>query len=334
LTSRLLMVLSGVAVLAGLAALLVAGLGLGPAAYRPDWLGPAGSVAVGAVFTAALAARTGGRPYVFGTLALLIGVGVVVVDRPVLLTGAAASTCVVAAVLAIVATVPAVTALGAAREAILAGMIAAVGAVATVGLGPSLDIARFEYVTLGGALFGAFLVIYRLGAGFHGIGTRGLLTVLVGSVLLAVTLAYAELLRRYGMPGLVAWLFDAVRWSRAHLGAFPRPIVALLGIPALTWGTHMRARRRQGWWVCAFGAAATAPIGSALINPEVTRTESVLAVAYAIVVGLLVGIVVIRLDLRVSRPRGARSSGGGAGRRAAERATAVRPEPQRTQALL
>jgi hypothetical protein len=241
---------------------------------------------------------------------------------------------VITAVLAIVATVPAVTAVAAVREALLAGLVSAVGALATIGFGPSLDITRFEYVTLGGALFGAFLVIYRLGAGLHGIGTRGLLTVLVGSVLLAVTLAYAELLRRYGMPGLVAWLFDAVRWSRAHLGAFPRPIVALLGIPALTWGTHMRARRRQGWWVCAFGAAATAPIGSALINPEVTRAESVLAVVYAVVVGVLVGVLLIRIDLRVSTPRSSRTGGGGAGRRAAERATAIRPEPRRTQPLL
>src|SRR3954452_12070226 len=41
-------------------------------------------------------------------------------------------------------------------------------------------------------------------------------------------------------------------WSRNHLGAFPRPIEAVLGVPALAWGCHMRARRRQGWWLCAF----------------------------------------------------------------------------------
>ena len=265
-------------------------------------------------------------------LALAVGVGVVVSDRTFLLTGAAASACVIAAVLAIVATVPAVTTLAAVREALFACLVSAVSALATIGFGPSLDITRFEYVTLGGALVGAFLVIYRLGAGLHGIGTRGLLTVVVGGLLLGATLAYAELLRRYGMPGLVEWLFDGVRWTRANLGAFPRPIIALLGIPALTWGAHMRARRRQGWWVCAFGAAATAPIGSSLINPEVSRTESVLAVAYAVVVGVVVGVLLIRADLAVSTPRGRR--GEGARRRAEERAAAVRPEPRRTQALL
>ena len=43
----------------------------------------------------ALAARTGGRPIVFGGLALLAGVGVIVLDRDVLTTGAAVMTCAV-----------------------------------------------------------------------------------------------------------------------------------------------------------------------------------------------------------------------------------------------
>ena len=107
------------------------------------------------------------------------------------------------------------------------------------------------------------MIVYRLGAGLHGLGTpRHRSPSSSAAVLLAVTLAYAELLRRYGTPGLVEWLFDGVRWSRAELGAFPRPIEAVLGIPALVWGCHMRARRRQGWWVCAFGVAATAPVAS------------------------------------------------------------------------
>ena len=42
-----------------------------------------------------------------------------------------------------------------------------------------------------------------------------------------------------------------------------------LGVPALVWGTHMRARRRQGWWVCAFGVGATAPIAQLLVDPQV-----------------------------------------------------------------
>jgi hypothetical protein len=307
--------------LAGTAALVAATVPVGP-----PWLGGAGAVAVVTVYVCALAARTGGRPVVFGGLALAAGVAVVVTDIPTLRTGAAVMTCVVAAVLAVMATVPAVTYLKAAREAVVAVLVAAVGALATVGFEPVITLTRFEYATLGLAVAGAFGVVFRLGAGLHGLGRRGVLTVLVGTAVLALTVAYAELLRRYGTPGLVATLLDGVAWSRAHLGAFPRPIESVLGIPALAWGCHMRARRRQGWWVCAFGVAATAPVAQSLLNPAVSLTESGLSVLYGVVVGLLIGFVVVRADLAVTGPRGRR------GRRA-EEAAAIRPEPRRTAAL-
>lgn len=305
----------------GVAALAVAMVPLGPA-----WLPGAGAVVVVTAYSWALAARTGGRPVVFGGLALVLGVTVLLVDHPVLRTGAAVMTCVVAAVLAVMATVPAVTFARAAREALLAVVIAAVGALATVGFEPEITLGRFEYATLGLAVLGAFGVVFRLGAGLHGLGRRGVVTVLVGAVVLALTLAYAELLRRYGTPGLVATLLDGVTWSRAHLGAFPRPIESVLGVPALAWGCHMRARRRQGWWVCAFGVAATAPVAQALLNPMVSLTESGLSVLYGVVVGLLIGFVLIRVDLRLTGPRGRRA-------RRAEEEAAIRPEPRRTAAL-
>lgn len=315
------LVLWVIVVLAGVAALAVEAAG-----YGPDQLARGGSVAIGTAYVWALAVRTGGRPLVFGGVALVAGVGVVLLDRDLLTTGAAVMTCATSAVLAVVATVPAVRFVHAAREVVVAVLVAAVGAVATVGFEPSISLARFEYVSLGLALAGSLGAVFRLGAGLHGLGRRGLITVLVGSVLLALTLAYAELLRRYGTPSLVEWLFDQIRWTRAHLGAFPRPIEAALGIPAIAWGCHMRARRRQGWWACAFGTAATAPIASALLSVSISRTESGLAVLYAVVVGLVVGFLVIRIDLMLTGPRGR------TGRRA-EEATALRPEPPRTSAL-
>src|SRR4029077_5297284 len=138
-------------------------------------------------------------------------------------------------------------------------------------------------------------------------------------------LGYAELLRRYGTASLVDSLDNVVRWSHHHLGAFPRPIVALLGVPALTWGTHMRARRRQGWWVCAFGVALTAPVAYALVDPARTVLEASPATVYGAVRGFLIGDLLIRLDLRLTAPR----PSGRRGRRLAEteEATAVRPEP-------
>ncbi len=309
-------------VLAGLAALVACLLEIGP-----DWACGAGAVTVATAYAWALAVRTGGRPLVSGGVALVLGLTAVISDDDALRTGAAVLTCVVAAVLAVMATVPAVRFVAAVREVVVAVVLAAAGALATVGFEPVVQVVRFEYVTLGLSLLGAFALVYRLGAGLHGLGRRGVVTVLIGTAVLAVTLAYAELLRRYGTPGLVTNMLDVVVWSRDNLGAFPRPLETVLGIPALAWGVHMRARRRQGWWVCAFGVAATATVANALVNPAVTLTESVLSVTYGAVVGLAIGFVVIRLDLALTGRRGRR------GRRA-EEAEALRPEPRRTRPLL
>ena len=75
------------------------------------------------------------------------------------------------------------------------------------------------------------------------------------------------MLRRYGAPDLVDTLLDGRTWALDTLGGAPRPVQALLGVPALVWGTHMRARRRQGWWVCAFGVAAAAQVTHTFLDP-------------------------------------------------------------------
>ena len=312
----------GLVVLAGLVALIGCLFEVGPA-----WACCAGAVTVTTAYSWALAVRTGGRPIVAGGLALVLGLVAVISDDDALRTGAAVLTCVVSAVFAVMATVPAVRFAAAVREVLIAVVLAAIGALATVGFEPVVQIVRFEYATLGLALLGVFALVYRLGAGLHGLGRRGVVIVLIGTGVLALTLAYAELLRRYGTPGLVTSLLDVVVWSRDNLGAFPRPIETVLGIPALAWGVHMRARRRQGWWVCAFGVAATVPVANSLVNSSVTLTESILSVSYGVVVGLVIGFTVIRLDLAFTGPRGRR------GRRA-EEAGALRPEPRRTRALL
>ncbi len=308
-------------VLAGLGCLLAAALDAGPAV-----LAGAGSVTIGAAYTWALAARTGGRPLVFAGLAVAVGVAALATDASWLRTGAAVVTCAVAAVLGMVVTVPAVRFAAAARECGYAIAVAAVGAVATVGFEPTITLVRFEYVTLALAFLGAFGVVYRLGAGLHGLGRRGAVTVILGALVLGAVLAYAEMLRRYGASGLVESMLDGVRWSRENLGAFPRPIETVLGVPALAWGCHMRARRRQGWWVCAFGVAGTTSVAHSLMNPGVSLLEVVLSVTYGLVVGLAIGYAVIRADLALTGPRGARA-------RRAEEAAAVRPEPSRTGPL-
>ena len=304
----------------GTGVLVAAMLGLGP-----PYLGELGSVAVATAFSWALAARVGGRPMVFGAVALAMGAAVVWLDRDFLTTGAAVMTGVVSAVLAVMATVPALTALHVLREVMVATAVAAVGALAVVGFEPSVSLPRFEYTTLVLSLVMALGLVHRLGTGLHGLGRRGILIVAVGGVILTLTLAYGELLRRYGTPELVEGLLEMVRWSRANLAAFPRPLEAVLGVPALAWGVHMRARRRQGWWVCSFGVAATAPIATSLVNTTVSMVESSLAVLYGIVIGLLIGFLLIRIDLLLS----------GTGRRRGSRTQAqAGPEPPRTRPLL
>ena len=310
----------GLVALGGAGVLVAAMLGL-----VSQEVGELGSVAVATAFSWALAARVGGRPMVFGVVALAIGAAVVWLDRDFLTTGAAVMTGVVGAVLAVMATVPALTALRVLREVLVATAVAAVGALAVVGFEPVVSLVRFEYTTLMLSLVVALGLVHRLGAGLHGLGRRGILTVAVGGLILAITLAYGEVLRRYGTPALVEELLAGVRWSRDTLGAFPRPLEAVLGIPALTWGIHMRARRGQGWWVCSFGVAATAPIVTSLVNTSVSVLESSLAVLYGIVIGLLIGFVLIRVDLLLS----------GTGRRRGSRVFAgAGPEPARTRPLL
>jgi hypothetical protein len=320
--SKLLTALWLLVVAGGLAALVAALIPVGPA-----WLDGAGAVAIVSSYSWALAARTGGRPVVFGGLALVLGVLVLLLDQDYLRTGAAVMTCVVSAVLGVMATTPAVRFARAARECVVAVLVAGVGALATIGFDPVVSVVRFEWVTLGLSIVGAFAVVYRLGAGLHGLGRRGVVVVAVCGVLLAVTLLYAEMLRRYGSQDLVDELLSGVRWSRDNLGAFPRPIETVLGVPALAWGVHMRARRRQGWWLCAFGVAATAPVASALVNPAISLVECGLSVLYGLVVGLVIGYVVVRVDLALT---GSRGQGG----RRLEEQGAVRPEPPRTAALL
>jgi hypothetical protein len=266
---------------------------------------------------------------VVAVLALVLGGAVVAVDLDAMRGGAAVVTAVLTAVLAVMVTVPVDSFVKAVRETVVAILVAVVGAMATLAWAPVVDLRRFDYAVLGLALAAAFVTVYRLGAGLHGLGSRGVVTVVGGSLLLVLTVGYAELLQRYGTHDLVAALDHAVRWSHHHLGAFPRPMIALLGVPALTWGTHMRSRRRQGWWVCAFGIALTAPIAYCLVDPGRSVREVALAASYAVVVGWLLGLLLISVDLRLTAPRGAR------GRRQAqtEQTPPALAEPGRTRSL-
>jgi hypothetical protein len=277
-----------------------------------------------------LAIRTGGRPVWAALLTAAVVTTAFVTGWTPLLDGAAVGTGVVAATLGVMVTVPAATFGRAIREALVATAVGWVGALGVVAYGPrarlDVDLVRFGYAVLGLALVGAIALVYRLGAGLHGLGRRGYVVAGGAVLMLAIALAYSEALAQWGSRDLVGTI-DDVRDSTKHLlRAVPHPIMALLGYPALVWGVFMRARRRQGWWVCAFGVAVTAPTASRLVAQEVDPTSVVLGAVYSLLAGVALGYVVIRAEQSLTGTHGRRA-------RRDEEAEAHRPEPRRHEPL-
>ncbi|MCW2756699.1 MAG: hypothetical protein JWO46_445, partial [Nocardioidaceae bacterium] len=250
----------------------------------------------------------------------------VVSDSAVLLAGVALATTVLSGLFAVMVTRPASGVLATVREVAIAVGTAAIGALAVSAYEPGVDPARFRWVALVAALLAVLVLVDGLGAGLHGLGRRGLFLMIGGAVFLLAAVAYGEALTRWGSPSIVHFIADTRTMLVDHVGAVPHPVPALLGVPALAWGVFMRARRRQGWWACAFGVAATTATAAALVDPTVTLHRAGLGEALSLLVGLLLGYAVIRLDLFVTGPRGRRA-------RQDEEAHALRPEPGRTRAL-
>jgi hypothetical protein len=296
----------------------------------PEVLRDVCAIVVSGTLAWGLAIRTGGRPFWSAGLGSALAIGAVVSDWHPLVAGAAVGTGVMGATLAVMATTPAATFLLAMREAVIATAIAAVGAIGAVGYGvdKDTDIAadRFEYVVLALSLISTFALVYRLGAGLHGLGRRGYVVAGGAVLMLAFALAYSEAIAHWGSRDLVGMADDLRDSTRHNLGAVPHPIVAMLGYPALIWGVFMRARRRQGWWVCAFGVAATAPIATRLVSTDLGARSVLLGGVYSLVVGAVVGYLVIRVEQALTGSRGRRA-------RRDEEAEAHRPEPRRTRPL-
>lgn len=316
-------------VLVGAALLGAAAAGVPAPSLLPERIGldGLGATTVATAYAAALGLRVGGRPRLGVGFALVLAVLALTTGTVELRGGAAVMTAVLGSVLGVMATRPAKTFLRTLRELALAMVLAGLGGVAAVGFRPTLEIVRFQYVVLGLAFLLLGALVYRLGAGFHGLGGRGLFAVLTGIGIVIVTLAYTELLRRYATPGVATGMVDVGAWVEDLLGGKPRPLQAFLGIPALVWGCHLRARRRQGWWVCAFGIGATAPLAALIADPAMTISEVALTELLSVLLGLVLGYLVIRLDLFFTGPRGRRA-------RRAEEAAALRPEPTRARPLL
>lgn len=273
-----------------------------------------------------LSVRAGGSAYLGGGLALALGGAAVLTRDDVLLVGVAVVTAAVASVLGLLATAPAARFRGVVREYALAIGIALVGGITAAGYEAPMSTVRAYYLVLALSLLGTFVLVYRLGAGLHGLGRRGVVMIVSGTVLLGVVLAYTYALTTWGSEGVRVAVQDLNDAVRDAIGAVPRPGQFLLGFPALIWGVSQRARRRQGWWFCAFGSAglasaAVAVAGTADLGPQL------LAVLYSAALGLVLGYSVMRADAYLTGTRGHRA-------RQAEVAAAHRPEPARLQPLM
>ncbi len=293
----------------------------------PEKIRLAGAVVITSLFTHGLAVRSGGRPLMSLGLALVLSSVAAVSQVDVLLAGATVATVVVTAILAVLATTPSAAFQGVIREVSIAAVIGVIGAFGARAWGAEVSLERTAYLAIGLSLVGALALVYRLGAGLHGLGRRGFVMIISGVGLLTVTLAYTEALATWGSPAMIERIDQAFDAVRDTLGAVPRPIEVLLGFPALAWGISTRARRRQGWWVCAFGAPGLSVLAVSLLDPGRTLVEEGLTVLYSLVLGLLVGYLVIRADLYLTGARGRRA-------RQLEELAAHRPEPGRFQPLL
>lgn len=272
-----------------------------------------------------LVRRCGGRYVLAGLFAAgVLAVAVAVPERWAL-AGAAVAAAVVHGLLGMVLTRPA-AGLRALREVLVSAVVGAGGALAVIGYDVDLRPYRFRILVLAIVLAGGFALAWRLGHGVRSIGRRGVVVIAGGAALLVLSVAYTQAIRAWASPEVKAGVDEAQRWMLQRLGAVPRPIEALVGFPALMWGVAIRNRRRQGWWMCAFGGLGASGIATSLVFRSVPLAESVLASGYDVALGAVLGLVVIALDRLLTGPRG---------RRAHSAAGELeRPEPRRFAPLL
>jgi hypothetical protein len=282
------------------------------------------AAALGVVLAVGLSWRTDGRVFLALALAVTVGGAAVVTQWPLLLAGAAVATAILAACLAVLATRPAPTFRTVVREVVLALLIASAGGLGAAGFAVGVDHERFAYTVLGLSLVATTALVYRLGGGLHGLGRRGLMLAAGSLVLLVIVLVYTAALTTYGSPELILEVRNVQDWTREHLGGVPHPVEVLVGIPALAWGVSLRSRRRQGWWACVFGTAATGHVASDLVDRAAIGPGTALSAAYSIVLGLLLGYVLIRLEQALT---------GRVGRAGGGPTLAAREEPGRLHRL-
>lgn len=261
-----------------------------------------GAALVTVLLIIALARRAGGSVWLWTSLGATFVVLVLLADEPWLYSSAAVLVAVVGAVAAVVITRPAPTYPRLLLEYAIALVLATSAALAVAGYAAPVSPGRYYVLVLALSLAASMVLAWRLDAGFHGPGRRSVLLMVAGAVLVTAILIYSRVLREYGSASITTALQEVVAWIQSRLNGVPRPIEVFVGFPALLWGVHTRAVRRQGWWMCAFATFGTATVATTLATP-VDPAYAGRSLLYSISLGLLIGLIVLQVESARGRRR-------------------------------
>ena len=261
-----------------------------------------GSVVLTGVLVGMVSHRLIGPWRLPALLAFGVGAAAVLTGRVWLVGGAASLAAVSSGVLAVVVTRPGSSLFKTLREVVVAVAIAYIGALAVGGYAAPLQIDTFRLLTIVATLLGCLVVAQRLGGGFDELDRRTMGVVVAAIFALVVAAVYSRAFDTWASQGLVDAMNSLGNRVRDTIGAVPRPLEWIVGVPALVWGVRSRALRHQGWWICAFGGISTAYIASSLGEPHVDLSESLLGSAYAVLIGVVIGLVLAGFDSNLARP--------------------------------
>lgn len=273
----------------------------------PSWLWRPSAALLLVISAMMLTHRVGGHMRIWVTLTALLAGSALLTDLNLLLVTAAGASAVLAAVNAVMFTLPAASTGASLREYGISLLLTVSGAMGVAAWNAPAQIQIFSGLTLAAAVAVGLAIMSSLGAGLHGL-TRQHLWILVGVGVVAVLLfVYGGIVRLYGSPGLKEFLDDSIIWMRQHIGGVPRPFEVLIGFPAIIFGTSLRSRYREGWWVCVFAVLGTAVITTSLIDPGAYPSYFALSTLYSAVLGVPIGLLLRRIFMSQRSARAARA---------------------------
>jgi len=288
----------------------------------PSWLWRPSAAVLMVTYSVILTHRVGGYMRIWVSLTALLALATVVTGMNGLLAASAGVTAVISAVSAVLFTRPARTTPQVLREYVVMLALCLSGAAGVAAWNAAVDARAFGLLVMAVSVTLALSIVWRLGSGLHGLGRSHLKLLVIVAVVAVGLFFYGSFVRESGSPALQDLLDDTIVWLRQNVGGVPRPYEFLIGFPALVVGTSMRARYREGWWVCVFSVVGTVIVVVSLIDPKAYPSYFALSTLYSAIIGLVIGLAIRLVFLT---PRGRRAA------RAVQQS--MRSEPKRTEPL-